>query len=287
MFGLKSAQPEQLKDSSRPITERTLFDFKISKRGELLTAEAAAGESYLSGNGAGVGAVLSLKEEIAAIDRALDLLRSRRPAAIREDFLIKARDLRRQSAAKSAELQLLEDGASKLHNQLRDLEGCPFAAAGTPKSSLLRSQIAELDRAAQDLEQLEVPTSGTIDIDGVTNFAVVLEALSSYPAIGPKVEEVVNWLMACELAAQKSRNSRFGSHPRRVMLIWDSDGIRPESSIFCEALVAQRKGNFSDSSYVLDVASATFRAGAVTTTLGDVPGGIEEKHVRRPSFYRG
>lgn len=280
MFGTKSATTEKQLSEIEKLGQQE-FDLtkkKQAKVAELARAESTAGEAYLNGSGdAAVGDVLRLQAEVGALDRAVALLRERRPAILRLGFFAEAQALRRQADDAAGRLRALTDRTTALLSNLAQLEGCSFTPAGTPKSSTLELEIADLRQRAAALDEKKVPAAGEVDLSAVTSADEVVQAVITHASLTPTIERILAWLDGCEVTAAKYRGARFESHPRRVRIVWDADGIRSDSYIFCGALAAKRKGNFGDANEVLDVSSGTFRPGAEPRRMGDVPHGNEPR----------
>lgn len=240
------------------VIELELFDKKKTAGDRLAEAETAAAHAYLAGDGSQtVSQVLRLQEEIKAIDRAIGLLRARRPEILRNSSRAEAREMRKQAASKRAELRNIEERCGALLTKLLELQECNFGPTGTPRSSSLRLEIETLERDAAALDQQHVPTSGVVDLTVTTNDEV-LKAVMAYRAMPPTIEQLLAWFEACEATAISNRGgARFGNRERRVRLSWNADGIDVSSYIFCNGLATKRKTQEGEEFY--DVTSGTFR----------------------------
>ncbi len=269
MFGLKTATKQVIEQPTEleilGLKEIELATLKLKKVDELRRAELAAGEHYLESPLTDVGSdthqVIRLQAEIAAIDRAILLLRTRRPEIIYRGFVVRANELQREAREKRSEGTALELKASALLGQLAEIEGSAYAPTGTPRSSFLRASAEALERSAAELTSQEMPSTGTVDLEAVAENEQVLRAVLKCPALGPTIEQIREWLDACDDSAQKSRAASFEGHPRRVFLSWTAEGIDlKQSYVFCGALAAKHK----DDSGTIDVGSGTFRAGVLS-----------------------
>jgi len=263
---------------TEPTLERTSAkEIELTRKRATLTdalarAEAKAGESYLNDEGIDgdhAGEVLRLQVEIAALGRAINSVRSLRRDAIRGAFKRESEELLKQANAKQQELTRLEAKVESVLAELSTLEGAAYAPTGTPRSSILRDEIGNLIRQANELKDNPIPDCGLVDLESVVDSGAVIGAVLSCRANGPSVEQVSAWLDACELAAVKHRNSSFGAFPRRVRLEWGPSGINLSSSyVSVAALMNKLKASpafasardSSDGNGYFDVGSGTFRA---------------------------
>ncbi|MGO9008597.1 MAG: hypothetical protein ACLQPN_00725 [Bryobacteraceae bacterium] len=271
--------------------ELQLTKRKMATQVALSAIEDEAGMVVLDAEESGSGDVAAAFDrigrahaEIRAIGSAITACRARRLEAIRADRAAKVAALRKQASEKSSALLSLEAKTGKLLAQLAEMEGCPYQAGGTAKSSLLRAEIADLERKANDSERDDVPVSGEISLEGITETEDVLLAVANHPSQCPSLEKVADWIAACEESASKYRNSSFGDHPLQVSLAWDGDGIDlKRSRIFCKALA--NKVGHEDSVDYFDIASGTFRANAPTMATRQAQAPVAAP--ARSGFYRG
>lgn len=269
--------------------ELSLVRRKFELQAGLEGAEAAAGEAMLDEDPAtnpavSFEAVERTRGELRGVDAAIRACRLRRREVIHREREENASKLRKQAAEKSRELESLESKVGRLLEQIRELEGCAYQPAATPATSLLRADADRLERAAWDIEQVPVLRSGDIDLDSVVADDEVLLAVAMHPSDAPSIEEVLNWLAACEQSAKQYRAATFGTHQRRVRLVWNADGIdHQQSTIFCAAL-AKRIASEGDQDFI-DVGSGTFRSALPTVaTRGPMP--VAEAQPRS-GWYRG
>ena len=156
-----------------------------------LEAEAAAlmldnegEEEIVASNPRGsLDMVSRVEAEIRALDGAIRGSRARRLDAIRAARAAEVVARRKGAADKAREISSLEAKTSKLLEQLAELQGCDYVPAGTARTSTLRAEIGELNRAASDLEQGDVPATGAVDLgDGVPSADEVALAVAVFPA---------------------------------------------------------------------------------------------------------
>jgi len=275
---------------------------KLELQNSLEAVEAEAGAALLDAeeadNGAGgsnyAGSLDRLnraRAEVHALAAAIAMCRVRRVGAIKAARAAEAVALRKEASDKSREMSSIEAKTSKLLEQVADLEGCEYRPAGAPRSSILRDEVARLQRAAQDIEQAGIPDTGVVDVgdvDGVPGGAEVALAVAMFPAVGPSVERVLDWFSGCEASAVATTHSGFGDLPRRVRIVWTAEeGIDVKQSyVFCAAKAAKRKGNFPDSDECLDVGSGRFRANAPTIATGGRNAQSPVEVASRGGWYR-
>jgi len=187
-----------------------------------------------------------VQAEIRAHDGAIRGCRVRRLETIGSARVAEAATLRDQAADKSRELKSIENKSGKLLAQITDLQGCEYVPGATPKSSILRAEIEQLERAALDIDQSDIPDAGVVDVDDTIDNEQILLSVQTHPSRCPSIEAVSTWLGACEAEAQKSRHSGFGDHPRRVHLVWNADGIDVrQSTVSCGALAKRQPDGVS------------------------------------------
>ena len=153
-------------------------------------SEANAGDAYLDGDETPLREVAELRLRVDGINAALEALSRRRALAILARRRAEALELRRQAAANKAELSELERKTSRLLGELSKLEGIAFTSSilssqplgawltpgyftpnekpflsarelfadggatyGTPRSRIVRLEIAELEKQAALIEQ--------------------------------------------------------------------------------------------------------------------------------------
>lgn len=271
--------------------ELGLVKRKMDIRNSLLAAETAAGAALLEADDLGGGNVrqsldaLDRKHaEARALEAAIGACRLKRTEAIKSERAAKVEDLRTRATESASALRSIETKLSRLLSQITQIEECEFVPAAAPKSNRLREEIGRLQREAQDIEASDVPKSGTVDLHDATTTDEVLMAVATFPAIGPTITDVLEWLEGCEDSAMVAHHPVFGDNPRRVRIEWDESGIKPDSYVFVPAFATKMQSQLDASEYY-DVASGTFRPG-IETKRGAWPSGIQPAEPPSRGWYR-
>jgi hypothetical protein len=193
MSKIEVLTPAQAGAALEEIASRTaLLSGALAEIGtKLQTAEADLGEAVLAGNEDAVRGVADLRLRVDGLTAGLAALEKRRATAELDMRRAAAADLRRQAAVKQNDLDSLTRKSAKLLEQLSVLEGVIFTAGilrvqqkgawyrpgllpveahhgayvdtfpdpsnntpfSTPRSSALRSEIADLEGKAAAIEQ--------------------------------------------------------------------------------------------------------------------------------------
>ena len=180
--------------------ELSLLNRKLELQRSLAGLEAEAAALMLDGEAedetatstprGSLDMVARVQAEIRAHEGAIRGCRVRRLDAIKAARATEAAGLREQVHERSKELKSIESKTGKLLAQLADLDGCAYRPEATPKSALLRAEIEQLERAALDIEQSDIPDAGMVDVDDVIENEQILLAVGNHPSNAPQIEEV-------------------------------------------------------------------------------------------------
>ena len=273
------------------LKELGLLKRKIELQRSLAGLEAEAAALMLDGAGedetatttprGSLDMVARVAAEIRAHDGAIRGCWVHRLEAIGAARATEAAGLREQVHERSKELKSIESKSARLVAQLTEVEGCAYAPTATPKSALLRAEIEQLERAALDIEQSDIPDAGMVDVDDVIENEQILLAVGNSPSKSPSIEETSAWLVACEDAAQKSCHSGFGDHLRRVHLVWNADGIDlKQSVVICTALAKRQPDGVS-----IYPQTGEFRAGVAPISMVRDAQPVTETRSRDGFYY--
>jgi hypothetical protein len=285
MLGITFGGSEFEKIVSREIE---LTNKKRGALAQLETAREAAGVAILENDGnSEVDTVSRLNAEIEATTRAIGLLRARRPAAIMNQRGADIETVRAEAATKRRELNALQAKTGKLLSELSKLESVEYGqwllsyqAEGlvafdsvvktTPRSQQLMTEIGALESKAEVMESAPLSTYGYVDLGEATSDEHVVEAVLRHHSVGPSAESVQGWISACA-DTNRVPGKAFGNMPRRVRLEWNDGKIDTGASLIFVRDLARKRSGVQDSTgrivpgesgYLLDTASAEFRAAA-------------------------
>jgi hypothetical protein len=227
---------------------------------ELQSSEQALGEAYLAGDVIAID-VPKLRAEAIAIESAITVIRRRRVEAIVKGNQAKARDLRRDAAAKASEAAGIEQKASRLLSSLSELEGVAFTSGGyEPMSLTLRGEAASLNREANELEAKGIPSAGIFDnLGSVISDEAIISGVLCHPSAGPTAAAVVAWLADVQAENKGLHGANLETFDRRVRIVW-KDGVIDRSASY--VYVKQMSPELPGVPGCFDVERATFRAAA-------------------------
>jgi hypothetical protein len=252
-------------------TKTSEFDHFAEREIELVErrrgkgAELARAETFFDDDQ--VAAAIRIRSEIAGIDQTVSAVRRARPNAIRAGFRAEAERLKVEAGAKDKELAVLEAKTSTLLASLSDLEGVAFEetilsaqparAIGTgyaiPRSARLRAEVSHLAQKAADFEGQDVPASGGVELEDVTDdFQIVLAVLKDRTQ-APDAAAVESWLG--EVAANAAQSGRKPEALwTRIYLQWRDGVIDCRASYAFDATLTRTNHPYGP------IASATFKA---------------------------
>lgn len=200
----------------------------------LAKAKQAAADAALSGAEINVREIVRLDAEGVAITSAFDGIWARRPAAILADNIAEAERLQIECAPLREELAGLESRTKALLEQLGQEEGVAYSmhilacqqdadsrAYLVPKSLTLRAKINKLEERAYALNEAAVQNTGSVEVDDVDDFAVVISAILRTRTNIPSYQALLEWL-------ERAQTSKGSIDPRgkraRYLVRWDSVG---------------------------------------------------------------
>jgi hypothetical protein len=249
------------------------------------SARTAAGLAAVDGDAESeIAEVVRYRAQADAAETAIGLIRERRGAAITAEYQERARQLRESATGKRRELSALESKTARLLAELSKLEGISYSSdlleaqappegiipgftyCLVPRSAILRSEIADTERKAVELESTAVPAAGTLQAEDITTDAEVITRVLLHASHGPSAAAIQLWLERCANNAALPGRS-FGMLSRQVRLFWRNGLIDVEQSyIFIPSLAKTLRavnsiGMVADSQS-FDTTTATFRAAA-------------------------
>lgn len=265
--------------------EKDLTEKRRRKLADLDVGASAAVDAVL--DGASIEAIaqraIAVQTESRVLTQAIEVCRQRRRAAIKSRYEIEASELRKESAAKTAEADSILRKAAPLLAKLSELEnvsydssilnaqrigswsgslitGAPLsecnpfegrpdidASYAVPQSLALCREASQLETRAGQLAAREVAVDGSIVKSSVQEILGSDEFQNS-ESVTPAVYAVEVWAASCSSKIAK-RSDLAAIRQRQYKLQWADGVIDPESSN-----VTVMTQNFSE-------AQPTFRAG--------------------------
>ena len=246
--------------------EQLLTQRRLAKVAELakLQADASIAELDAALDGSAVDSGLSAKavqvrEDLAAIDRAIEEARLARGTAIRNHWLVEADKKREQAAKLRAEVAKRQERTEMLPAAVHEWEGISYVPAPRPEYLALGTMLARpliygvdgatprtaatvleaeaLEAEAAGLESRSVPQSGTVQGDSAQSLyeAVMADAFT----IGPDLAAITAWVAEVEKRTETPwRVERLSDHlpadfsrvQKRYVLHWRNGVINAEYS---------------------------------------------------------
>jgi hypothetical protein len=237
---------------------------KLQVQDSLATVEAAAGARLLDaeetedggGSDAALGDLGRAQAELRAIGVAIAGCRWRRLDAIRAKRAGEVAYLRKQISAKETELAKLDSETQQCIDKLNELQHTKLTVGivmpnpeqgfcEIPYGGKLRTEIADLEGRAAQMESCEIPPNGMVDLNSEVGIEVdaVLSAALSHSSDGPSAQLVLDWFDGCKRMARSRHTPIEGHAINRCYLKWRAGVIiEAESYLFCRALATPVKG---------------------------------------------
>ena len=237
---------------------------KLQVQDSLAAIEATAGARLLDAEETEVSgdsdtALVDLgraQAELRALGVAITGCGARRMDAIRAKRAGEVAALRKLISSKESELAKLDAETDALLNKLSELQRTkytpgilmPNPAQGffeTPYGGKLRTEIADLEGRAAQMESCEIPSNGMVDLNSEVGIEVdaILSAALSHSSDSPSAQLVLQWFDGCKRMARSRHTPIEGHVINRCYLKWRAGVINEaESYLFCRALATPVKG---------------------------------------------
>lgn len=235
--------------------ERDLIVRRMALDDELAQAQEAAGDEALAAvmgekrSERSLSRLGKLRDEMAALESAIEAARRQRLAAIPAIWRDEARDLRAQAATLQAEADQRQSRTDELLAALKEWEGCdyvpfvpdrsatvqlvggPVTFVTIPTTMAMRNRIAQLERRADGLERREVVMDGAIEASSRED---LFRKLFDHDPLefAPHMFSALAWYDAAA-EQERDRRVRVGTDLSRdvaVTMVWRAGEIQQDRS---------------------------------------------------------